>query len=93
MEKAFSAKAKVLGDRIVSDIKDQFIKKLEKTTWMEQEVIDLAIRKVHNIVQKIGYPTKVRALLKETLILCVSYLFPLKLTTTLPTEPKHSRPT
>ncbi|KAK5044530.1 hypothetical protein LTR84_010741 [Exophiala bonariae] len=58
VEKAFSEKAKVLGDRIVTDIKDQFIKKLEKTTWMEQEVIDLAIRKVHNIVQKIGYPTK-----------------------------------
>lgn len=68
VEKAFSAKAKEFGDRIVSDIKNQFIKKLEKTTWMEQEVIDLAIRKVHNIVQKIGYPTKVRSLQKQTSI-------------------------
>ena len=27
---------------------------------MDKSVIDLAIRKVHNIVQKIGYPDKVR---------------------------------
>ncbi|EXJ92195.1 hypothetical protein A1O3_00745 [Capronia epimyces CBS 606.96] len=58
VETAFSAKAKEFGDRIVSDIKDQFIEKLKATEWMEQEVIDLAIRKVHNIVQKIGYPDK-----------------------------------
>lgn len=61
MEKAFSAEAKAFGDQIVSDIKDQFIEKLKVTEWMEQEVIDLAISKVHNIVQKIGYPDKVKA--------------------------------
>lgn len=59
MEKAFSAKAKAFGDQIVSDIKDQFIEKLKVTEWMEESVIDKAIRKVHNIVQKIGYPDKV----------------------------------
>lgn len=59
VEKAFSAQAKEFGDQIVSDIKDQFIEKLKVTEWMEKEVIDLAIRKVHNIVQKIGYPDKV----------------------------------
>lgn len=59
VEKAFSAKAKDFGDQIVSDIKDQFIEKLKVTTWMDQNVIELAIDKVHKIVQKIGYPTKV----------------------------------
>jgi endothelin-converting enzyme len=59
VEKAFSAKAKVFGDRIVSDIKDLFIEKLKATKWMEDSVTELAIHKVHNIVQKIGYPTKV----------------------------------
>ncbi|KAJ9000383.1 hypothetical protein HRR94_004961 [Exophiala dermatitidis] len=58
VEKAFSAKAKEFGDQIVSDIKAQFIEKLKVTDWMEKEVIELAIRKVHNIVQKIGYPDK-----------------------------------
>ncbi|KIW95732.1 uncharacterized protein Z519_04317 [Cladophialophora bantiana CBS 173.52] len=58
VEKAFSAKAKQFGDQIVSDIKDQFIEKLKVTEWMEKEVIELAISKVHNIVQKIGYPDK-----------------------------------
>jgi endothelin-converting enzyme len=43
----------------VTDIKDQFVEKLKITEWMEKEVIDLAISKVHNIVQKIGYPDKV----------------------------------
>lgn len=59
VEKAFSEKAKVFGDQIVSDIKDTFISKLEKTAWMDKSVIQLAIEKVTKIVQKIGYPTKV----------------------------------
>lgn len=59
VEKAFSEKAKVFGDQIVSDIKEQFIEKLKVTEWMDKSVIKLAIEKVHKIVQKIGYPTKV----------------------------------
>lgn len=62
VEKAFSEKAKKLGDQIVSDIKETFIEKLKKTEWMDKSVIELAIEKVHKIVQKIGYPTKVRSL-------------------------------
>ncbi|KAK0107823.1 hypothetical protein ONS96_003612 [Cadophora gregata f. sp. sojae] len=58
VEKAFSEKAKQLGDQIVSDIKETFIEKLKKTDWMDKSVIELAIEKVHKIVQKIGYPTK-----------------------------------
>lgn len=58
VEKAFSAEAKDFGDRIVSDIKSQFIKKLKKADWMSKDVRKLGIEKVHNIVQKIGYPTK-----------------------------------
>jgi predicted metalloendopeptidase len=60
VEKAFSEKAKIFGDQIVSDIKEMFIKKLKKTTWMDRSVVKLAIEKVHKIVQKIGYPTKAR---------------------------------
>jgi endothelin-converting enzyme len=59
VEKAFSEKAKNFGDQIVTDIKEMFIEKLKKTTWMDKSVIELAIEKVHKIVQKIGYPTKV----------------------------------
>ena len=43
----------------MSDIKEMFIEKLKITTWMDEDVVDLAIEKVHKIVQKIGYPTKV----------------------------------
>jgi predicted metalloendopeptidase len=73
VERAFSEKAKNLGDQIVSDIKEMFIGKLERTTWMDKSVIKLAIEKVHKIVQKIGYPTKVCsvivvAVLPKTLI-------------------------
>ena len=57
IEKAFSEQAKEFGDRVVYDIKDQFIKKLGAAEWMSPDVRQLAIRKVHNIVQKIGYPT------------------------------------
>ncbi|CAP61572.1 uncharacterized protein PODANS_4_1760 [Podospora anserina S mat+] len=58
VEKAFSAEAKKFGDLIVSDIKDEFVKKLKATEWMDDDTTKKAIEKVHNIVQKIGYPTK-----------------------------------
>lgn len=58
VEKAFSKEAKQFGDTIVSDIKDEFISKLDSADWMSPEVRELGIEKVHNIVQKIGYPTK-----------------------------------
>ncbi|KAL9136576.1 MAG: hypothetical protein Q9175_002214 [Cornicularia normoerica] len=58
VEKAFSEEAKHFGDQIVSDIKVQFIKKLRGAEWMSKDVRDLGIEKVHNIMQKIGYPTK-----------------------------------
>ena len=58
IEKAFSEEAKDFGDHIVSDIKEQFIQKLKAAEWMTKDVRKLGIDKVHNIVQKIGYPTK-----------------------------------
>ncbi len=58
VEKAFSEEAKQFGDRIIYDIKDQFIKKLKGADWMSKDVRKLGIEKVHNIIQKIGYPTK-----------------------------------
>lgn len=60
VEVAFSAKAKDFGDQIVSDIKETFIEKLKVSAWVDKSVVKLAIDKVHKIVQKIGYPTKVR---------------------------------
>ena len=38
VEKAFSEEAKQFGDRIVSDIKVQFIKKLGGAEWMSKDV-------------------------------------------------------
>ncbi|KAI0996094.1 Neprilysin [Podosphaera aphanis] len=58
VEKAFSERAKFLGDEIVSDIKETFVEKLKNAPWMDQSVIEKAIEKVSKIKQKIGYPTK-----------------------------------
>ncbi|KAL4897215.1 hypothetical protein BDV59DRAFT_190968 [Aspergillus ambiguus] len=55
---AFSEEAKNLGDKIVSDIKERFVYTLGETKWMSAEVRDLGVKKVGNIVQKIGYPTR-----------------------------------
>lgn len=49
VEKAFSKEAKEFGDRIVSDIKAQFVKKLDEVDWMTRDVKDLGIEKVHNV--------------------------------------------
>ncbi|TDZ38965.1 Endothelin-converting enzyme-like protein [Colletotrichum trifolii] len=58
VERAFSEKAKKFGDTIITDIKTEFTKKLKATKWMDKETTTKAIDKVHNIIQKIGYPTK-----------------------------------
>lgn len=58
VEKAFSAEAKDFGDTIITDIKTEFTKKLESADWMDKDTTKKAVEKVHNIVQKIGYPTK-----------------------------------
>jgi endothelin-converting enzyme len=58
VEKAFSADAKVFGDTIITDIKTEFAKKLEAADWMDDDTTEKAIEKVHNIVQKVGYPTQ-----------------------------------
>ncbi|KAF9874906.1 peptidase family M13 [Colletotrichum karsti] len=58
VEKAFSEKAKKFGDTIITDIKNEFTRKLKATKWMDKQTTKKAIDKVHNIIQKIGYPTK-----------------------------------
>ena len=45
VEKAFSEDAKQFGDRIVSDIKVQFIKKLGGAEWMSKGVRNHGIEK------------------------------------------------
>lgn len=58
VEKAFSAEAKAFGDTVITDIKTEFSKKLEAAEWMDDKTTEQAVQKVHNIIQKIGYPTK-----------------------------------
>jgi endothelin-converting enzyme len=45
VEKAFSADAKKLGDRIVSDIKAVFSERLMKFDWMSEKTKALAVKK------------------------------------------------
>ncbi|KAI1108761.1 peptidase family M13 [Nemania sp. NC0429] len=58
IEAAFSEAAKEYGDQIILDIKQQFTTRLGELDWMDEPVKKLAANKVHNIDQKIGYPTK-----------------------------------
>ncbi|KAI2631977.1 endothelin-converting enzyme 1 [Hypoxylon sp. NC1633] len=57
IEAAFSDEAKNYGDQIITDIKHQFISKLNGLSWMDDSVKKLAVNKVNNIDQKIGFPT------------------------------------
>ncbi|KAK9462391.1 uncharacterized protein V1516DRAFT_670143 [Lipomyces oligophaga] len=53
---AFSPEAKRKGEAIIINIKQAFIEKLNKLPWMDVQTKSVATEKVHNIVQKIGYP-------------------------------------
>ncbi|KAI1471624.1 endothelin-converting enzyme 1 [Daldinia caldariorum] len=57
IEATFSDEAKQFGDQIILDIKKQFISKLNDLSWMDDSVKKLAVNKVNNIDQKIGFPT------------------------------------
>ncbi|KAI0556144.1 peptidase family M13 [Xylaria curta] len=57
IEATFSEAAKKYGDQIILDIKQQFTTRLGDLDWMDESVKKLAANKVHNIDQKIGYPT------------------------------------
>ncbi|KAL8826961.1 MAG: hypothetical protein Q9170_007205 [Blastenia crenularia] len=69
IEAAFSKEAKAFGDQIIYDIKDQFIRKLSVAEWMSKDVREVAVEKVHRIVQKIGYPTRSPNVLDASAIL------------------------
>jgi endothelin-converting enzyme len=56
VREAFSPEAKTYGERIITDIEDVFEAKLKTYEWMSDEVKELAIEKVQNMVEKIGYP-------------------------------------
>ena len=49
IEKAFSRESKEFGDRIVSDIKAQFVHRLNSVDWMSKDVSKLGVEKVHNV--------------------------------------------
>ncbi|KAI4218935.1 MAG: hypothetical protein L6R36_008664 [Xanthoria steineri] len=68
VEEAFSKEAKAFGDRIIHDIKQQFVEKLSVAGWMSKDVRNVAIEKVHRITQKIGYPTRSPDLLDATAV-------------------------
>jgi len=56
VDEAFSPRAKQYGDQIIDDIKDSFVDLLREAEWMEQDVRDIAEKKVAAIDKKIGYP-------------------------------------
>ncbi|CAK7263683.1 hypothetical protein SEPCBS119000_000607 [Sporothrix epigloea] len=57
VEASFSAAAKDFGNQIVSDIKAAYLVNFDKVAWMDDETRRVAAEKVHNIDQKIGYPS------------------------------------
>ncbi|PGH03741.1 endothelin-converting enzyme [Blastomyces parvus] len=58
IEKAFSEDSKKFGDQIILDIKEVFVETLKNTMWLSEEVRKVALKKVENIIQKIGYSTE-----------------------------------
>ncbi|KAK9447088.1 uncharacterized protein V1518DRAFT_407380 [Limtongia smithiae] len=56
VQAAFSPRAKKMGEDIIIGIKNAFVDKLNVLPWMDVKTKGVAIDKVHNIVQKIGYP-------------------------------------
>ncbi|KAK9365862.1 hypothetical protein V1509DRAFT_655158 [Lipomyces kononenkoae] len=56
VDETFSPDAKSMGEDIINGIKEAFVDKLIRLPWMDFRTKRVAIDKVYNIVQKIGYP-------------------------------------
>ncbi|CAK7227349.1 hypothetical protein SCUCBS95973_006513 [Sporothrix curviconia] len=57
VEASFSAAAKDFGNQIISDIKTAYLANFDNLAWMDDETRRVAAEKVHNIDQKVGYPS------------------------------------
>lgn len=58
VEAAFSAAAKDFGNQIITDIKSAYLRNFASLSWMDKETEEVAAQKVHNIDQKVGYPSE-----------------------------------
>jgi predicted metalloendopeptidase len=58
--KAFDPLEKPFGNQIVPDVKEVFVARLAKSSWMEPQTIGRAVTKVRDMAQKIGYPEEVQ---------------------------------
>ncbi|KAK9471831.1 uncharacterized protein V1510DRAFT_419133 [Dipodascopsis tothii] len=56
VEAEFSPAAKELGNTIIYGIKAAFVNKLRTLEWMDPATRAVAIKKVNQLVQKVGYP-------------------------------------
>lgn len=57
IQSAFDERTRNFGSQMMTDIRTQFKKRIGQLDWMSDEVKKLAIQKVDNIDQAIGYPT------------------------------------
>ena len=55
---ALSRASKDFGDRVIYDIKESFVDKIQNSQWMTKEDREVAVKQVHTIRQKVGFPTK-----------------------------------
>ncbi|KAH8900160.1 zincin [Thozetella sp. PMI_491] len=54
---SFTSNKRNIASKMLTDIRTQFIKRIESLDWMSDEVKKRAIAKVNNIQQNIGYPS------------------------------------
>ena len=67
VEAAFSAAAKDFGNQVISDIKSAYLRNFASLNWMDKETEEVAAQKVHNIDQKVGYPSEVSSSLSRNI--------------------------
>ncbi|KAH8887992.1 zincin [Thozetella sp. PMI_491] len=54
---SFSSEKRAVAAKMLSDVRTQFINRLESLTWMSDEVKKRAVTKVNNVQETIGYPS------------------------------------
>jgi endothelin-converting enzyme len=62
VEAAFSESAKTFADMVIGELRDEYVRRFEDSNWMSRDVKNKTIKKVKEMKQLIGYPTKVNDL-------------------------------
>ena len=56
VEQAFSKQSREYGEKIISSVKNKYVRRFKEAEWMDEETRRIALKKLEKTLVQIGYP-------------------------------------